>query len=91
MQQNVRNTSSGGEDMLLAVGLVLAVIGGGIWFLWFKFHPQIAGGVMGFQHWQMAPTRPMSASSPCSGSATTSAASCAGLWSPCWPCCPSSA
>lgn len=53
MQQNVRNTSSGGEDMLLAVGLVLAAIGGGIWFLWFKFHPQIAGGVMGFQHWQM--------------------------------------
>ncbi|MGI4801974.1 MAG: hypothetical protein ACRYG8_49675 [Janthinobacterium lividum] len=53
MQQNVRNTSSGGEDTMLAFGLVLAATAGGIWFLWFKFHPQIAAGVMGFQHWQM--------------------------------------
>ncbi len=53
MQQNARNTSSGGEDTMLAVGLVLAALAGGIWFLWFKFHPQIAAGVMSFQHWQM--------------------------------------
>ena len=53
MQQNVRNNSSGGEDTMLAVGLLLAVLGGGIWFLWFRFHPQIAAGVKGFQHWQM--------------------------------------
>ncbi|MGI4946161.1 MAG: hypothetical protein ACRYHQ_37315, partial [Janthinobacterium lividum] len=40
-------------DTMLAVRLVLAATAGGIWFLWFKFHPQIAVGVMGFQHWQM--------------------------------------
>ncbi len=53
MEQNVRNSSSGGEDTMLAVGLLMATLGGGLWFLWFRFHPQIAAGVMGFQQWQM--------------------------------------
>ncbi len=53
MQQNARAGSSGGEDNLLAFGLILAVICGGAWFLWFRYHAQIAAVVIATQHWQM--------------------------------------
>ncbi len=53
MQQNARTGPSGGEDKLLAFGLILAVICGGTWFLWFRYHAQIAAAVMAAQHWQM--------------------------------------
>jgi len=53
MQQNARTGPSGGEDKLLAFGLILAVICGGTWFLWFRYHAQIAAVVIATQHWQM--------------------------------------
>lgn len=53
MQQNARTGPSGGEDKLLAFGLILAVICGGAWFLWFRYHAQIATVVIATQHWQM--------------------------------------
>jgi intracellular multiplication protein IcmP len=53
MQQNVHSSSSGGEDKLLAFGLILAVFAGGGWYLWYKYHAQIAAAVMAAQHWQM--------------------------------------
>jgi intracellular multiplication protein IcmP len=53
MQPNAQTSSSGGEDKLLAFGLILAVFAGGGWYLWFKYHGQIAAAVMAAQHWQM--------------------------------------
>ena len=42
-----------GEDTMLAFALLggIAVVGG--WFLWYKYHPQIATWVIAAQHWQM--------------------------------------
>jgi intracellular multiplication protein IcmP len=54
MPPNAHTASSGGEDKLLAVGLILAALAGGGWFLWFKYHAGIAAAVMAAQHWQMA-------------------------------------
>ena len=36
MQQNVHSSSLGGEDKLLAFGLILAVFAGGGLYLWYK-------------------------------------------------------
>ena len=52
MQPNA-SSSSGGEDKLLAFGLILAVLAGGGWYLWYKYHAQIAAAVMAVQHWKM--------------------------------------
>ena len=53
MQPNAHPSSSGGEDKLLAFGLILAVLAGGGWYLWYKYHSQIAAAVMAVQHWKM--------------------------------------
>jgi intracellular multiplication protein IcmP len=41
------------EDSMMAFGLIIAVAIGGGWFLWYKYHPQIAAGVIVAEHWQM--------------------------------------
>ncbi len=53
MQPNAHPSSPGGEDKLLAFGLILAVLAGGGWYLWYKYHAQIAASVMAVQHWKM--------------------------------------
>jgi intracellular multiplication protein IcmP len=41
------------EDSLIAFGLIIALLIGGGWFLWHKYHPQISAAVVAAQHWQM--------------------------------------
>lgn len=41
------------NDTVLAFAMVVAVLIGGGWFLWFKYHAQIAPVVIATQHWQM--------------------------------------
>lgn len=41
------------DDILMAFGLIIAMLLGGGWFLWYKFHPQISAAVIAAQHWQM--------------------------------------
>jgi hypothetical protein len=41
------------EDSLMALGLIAAIIVGGGWLLWHRYHEQIALGVIAVQHWQM--------------------------------------
>lgn len=43
-----------GEDVALTVALLLGVAVAGGWFLWYRYHPEIAAGVIAAQHWQMA-------------------------------------
>lgn len=45
--------AGGGEDAMLSFPLLLALAGGGCWFLWHKFHPQISTYVIAAQHWEM--------------------------------------
>jgi intracellular multiplication protein IcmP len=42
-----------GEDTMVAVLLLVGITIGGGWFLWYKYHPQIATWVIAAQHWQM--------------------------------------
>lgn len=42
-----------GEDTMLAFALLGGIVVVGGWFLWYKYHPQIATWVIAAQHWQM--------------------------------------
>lgn len=42
-----------GEDVALTFALLLGVAVAGGWFLWYRYHPEIAAGVIAAQHWQM--------------------------------------
>lgn len=42
-----------GEDTMVAFALLAGIAVGGGWFLWYKYHPQIATWVIAAQHWQM--------------------------------------
>ena len=44
---------SSSDDNLIAFALIVAVLLAGGWFLWYRYHPQIAAAVIVFQHWQM--------------------------------------
>lgn len=42
-----------GEDTMVAFLLLVGIAIGSGWFLWYKYHPQIATWVIAAQHWQM--------------------------------------
>ena len=44
---------SSSDDSLIAFGLIVAMLIAGGWFLWYRYHAQIAAQVIAVQHWQM--------------------------------------
>ena len=44
---------SSSDDSLIAFGLIVAVLIAGGWFVWYRYHTQIAAGVIAVQHWHM--------------------------------------
>ena len=44
---------SSSDDSLIAFGLIVAVLIAGGWFLWYRYHAQIAAQLIAVKHWQM--------------------------------------
>jgi intracellular multiplication protein IcmP len=53
MIQPAQMQGGSSDDGLVTFGLIAAVIVGAGWFAWYRYHPEIAAGVILCQHWQM--------------------------------------